>query len=360
MEKIKKWLLYSGISREQLRLILPEVQRRNIKNLYIYSLGMSVYFIAFLIYAIVATGFNAIYYLYMADAVIMTIFFFVVRYFYKKKIVSKWVPAFLTYVFIAIIYADAIMITCLFPNRQSSAFFVRLVLMPVVCMDMPLRMMCFQVLSVVLFSIITPFYNLPEVVALDESELVSYIIISFIICIFISSIHTREILHELNSEYLSNYDVLTGVKNRNSFENEHIPENIKKQPINYYIYADVNGLHELNNAHGHEAGDTMLKTVAGGLSSIFGADCSYRIGGDEFISFTDRMSREQIDKEIKQLCLELGKKDYYVSFGIAGSDEDFSSRQDIIKAAEQRMYEAKKRYYEKKGIEFGLRNRKFD
>ncbi|MFR3751206.1 MAG: diguanylate cyclase domain-containing protein [Enterocloster sp.] len=35
------------------------------------------------------------------------------------------------------------------------------------------------------------------------------------------------------------------------------------------IYIDVNGLHEINNHLGHQAGDRMLKTISGHLPGIF-------------------------------------------------------------------------------------------
>ncbi len=109
--------------------------------------------------------------------------------------------------------------------------------------------------------------------------------------------------------------------------------------------------------YGHEAGDNMLKAVATGLIKIFGAESSYRIGGDEFVSFTEELSKEDLINEINNLSKELSKKNYYVSFGIAGSDESFTSKQEMIKVAEQRMYTEKKLYYQSKGLEFGSRNR---
>ena len=48
---------------------------------------------------------------------------------------------------------------------------------------------------------------------------------------------------------------------------------------------DVNGLHELNNTKGHDAGDVMLKIVAQEMTKIFGRKDTYRIGGDEFVAF---------------------------------------------------------------------------
>lgn len=357
MEYIKKLFLYAGIDKNQYDHIFPEVKKRNLKNLCIYSLATSVYFIVFLIYAIITTGFNVIYLWYLADAVLMTVFYLTVRYMSKKEKFKGPPPVIMNYLFMSLIYIDAIMITCLFPDRQSSAFFVRLVLMPVICMDTPIRLLLFQGLYVLIFYFVTPFYNLPYVVELDRSEIFSYLLISFLICLFITSIHIKEILHELGNEYLSNYDILTGVKNRNSFENEHLSKEEEKKKEILYVYADVNGLHEMNNTYGHEAGDNMLKTVATGLIKIFGAESSYRIGGDEFVSFTDSLSREETIKEISNLNKELSQKNYFVSFGIAGSDEGFVLKTEMIKAAEQRMYEEKKLFYQAKGIEFGSRKR---
>ncbi len=118
------------------------MKKRNLKNLSIYSLVMSVYYIAFLIYALIATGFNIIYLWYIADAFLMTAFYLVVRYLNKKGKTKSFTPVIMNYIFISLIYIDAIMITCMFPDRQSSAFFVRLVLMPVICMDTKPAIIC--------------------------------------------------------------------------------------------------------------------------------------------------------------------------------------------------------------------------
>ena len=65
-------------------------------------------------------------------------------------------------------------------------------------------------------------------------------------------------------EYVSQTDILTGLKNRNYFEImvQEIPERCASNLI--CVYGDVNGLHEINNNHGHNAGDKMLREVADG------------------------------------------------------------------------------------------------
>jgi predicted signal transduction protein with EAL and GGDEF domain len=77
--------------------------------------------------------------------------------------------------------------------------------------------------------------------------------------------------------YLSQTDVLTGAKNRNTYE-DRIQRSISRiSGDTVVLYADVNGLHEMNNTKGHSAGDKMLKTVASALINRFGADNTYRM-----------------------------------------------------------------------------------
>ena len=51
------------------------------------------------------------------------------------------------------------------------------------------------------------------------------------------------------------------------------------------IYIDANGLHEINNERGHEAGDRMLRMMADQLREQFPDSKIYRIGEDDFVVF---------------------------------------------------------------------------
>ena len=111
------------------------------------------------------------------------------------------------------------------------------------------------------------------------------------------------------------------------------------------VYLDVNGLHELNNAKGHSAGDTMLKTVAMEIRKQFGADLTYRIGGDEFLVFVPDAPEAETDRKLRKLAETLEKEDYHISAGVQW-EEEISSIASLIKAAEKKMYAAKKAYYD--------------
>ena len=112
------------------------------------------------------------------------------------------------------------------------------------------------------------------------------------------------------------------------------------------VYIDVNGLHELNNTKGHDAGDTMLKTVAQQIRNCFGAESAYRIGGDELILFVPDKPAETVDRMCCQLAETLEKEKYYISVGVQW-EENVTSFSALIRAAEKKMYMAKKTYYEK-------------
>ena len=96
-------------------------------------------------------------------------------------------------------------------------------------------------------------------------------------------------------------DSLTGLLNRNCFEQKI--ENLDKNEYRNVacVYIDANGLHNINNRFGHEAGDNMLKAVAQALQSKFGSDKTYRIGGDEFVAFTFGENEKQIEDDIESI-----------------------------------------------------------
>lgn len=141
----------------------------------------------------------------------------------------------------------------------------------------------------------------------------------------------------------ANKDALTGLLNRNSYEeycSQHNGENIQ------CIYIDVNGLHEINNEKGHMAGDMMLKFIADILKESFPNEKLFRIGGDEFLIFSQE-SLTALTSAMQNIDAEISACHYHISYGLAeGAD-----LKAVIKNAEILMYTMKKEYYEKLGKE---------
>lgn len=145
-------------------------------------------------------------------------------------------------------------------------------------------------------------------------------------------------------------DSLTGLLNRNCFE--RTIENLDKNEYRNVacVYIDANGLHNINNRFGHEAGDNMLKAIAQALQSKFGSDKTYRIGGDEFVAFTFGDSEKQIEENIESIKNDIEKQGYSISYGVSFSEVSTNAER-FIKQAERNMLDNKYSYYHKKSVE---------
>lgn len=145
-------------------------------------------------------------------------------------------------------------------------------------------------------------------------------------------------------------DSLTGLLNRNYFE--RTIENLDKNEYRNVacVYIDANGLHNINNRFGHEAGDNMIKAVAQALRSKFGSDKTYRIGGDEFVAFTFGDSEKQIEENIESIKNDIEKQGYSISYGVSFSEVSTNAER-FIKQAERNMLDNKYSYYHKKSVE---------
>ena len=145
-----------------------------------------------------------------------------------------------------------------------------------------------------------------------------------------------------------NRDALTNLFNRLKF-NEDIEKLAKSgDPLFTCLYVDVNGLHELNNVLGHQRGDEMLCGVAGALKKNFPDERVYRIGGDEFVVVSTKLSRQQVQIAVKAVREELLRNNYAISVGIETGACD-EGVEKIVAAAEGAMRNDKADYYKSHG-----------
>ena len=139
-------------------------------------------------------------------------------------------------------------------------------------------------------------------------------------------------------------DQVTGLFNRSAFEkylNESEPHTFSHTVC---VYIDVNGLHELNNKHGHEAGDQMLRAVAASLDEQFRSKRLYRIGGDEFVVFPESADPTVCEARMQVVCASLAAQGYSISYGLAAQEMTEGLR-DLVREADEKMLEQKRTYY---------------
>ena len=158
----------------------------------------------------------------------------------------------------------------------------------------------------------------------------------------INNIESYQIIHDMGTT-----DILTGMKNRNSYEAALLEYANIQSPYLSCTYIDVNGLHELNNQFGHKAGDNMLCFVAECIHLVFNIEDSYRIGGDEFVIFSKYEKQDILSKKLEQLKNMIEAKNYHISVGTAYRSDFKESIEQTIVNAEAAMYRDKQAFYSK-------------
>lgn len=156
-------------------------------------------------------------------------------------------------------------------------------------------------------------------------------------------------------EHSSNIDSLTNVYNRKKF-NEYMESEIDLVKRYEYslslILVDLNKFKSINDTYGHNAGDNVLMEFANLISNnIRSTDRFFRLGGDEFILVLSHTKYENALKLIDSLRDKI--ENYAVeykgnqipisaSFGVSQYKIDAVDLKELIRIADDRMYEDKK------------------
>lgn len=157
-----------------------------------------------------------------------------------------------------------------------------------------------------------------------------------------------------NMKEIYRQDSLTGLLNRNAYDSD--VEQLRSADIGAVVcvYADMIGLHEVNNHLGHKQGNRMLCEFADAARAFFGDDRLYRIGGDEFVIISSAHTEAQTRKQLNYMRERLHTQGCEISVGVA-SNESTSDLPKIIEQAENEMRREKKEYYVRGGSKRQLR-----
>lgn len=152
---------------------------------------------------------------------------------------------------------------------------------------------------------------------------------------------------ENKMEYLSYHDQLTDLYNRRFFEEELLRLDVNRNLPLTIIMGDVNGLKLVNDSFGHIVGDKLLKKVAEVMTAgCRSDDIVARLGGDEFailLPKTDEHEAKEIVRRIKERALneKVESVEISISFGYETKRSSTEKIEDILKKADDHMYEKK-------------------
>ena len=145
-------------------------------------------------------------------------------------------------------------------------------------------------------------------------------------------------------------DQLTGVKNKRAYvdEEEHLNVQIKAGVDFEFavVVCDINGLKQINDTKGHQAGDTYIKEGCEIICDVFSRSPVYRIGGDEFVAIVQGKDYDHIDSRISKISKinaknkKSGDVTIAVGYSSFGGGDKFVS--DVFERADSLMYTNKK------------------
>ena len=165
---------------------------------------------------------------------------------------------------------------------------------------------------------------------------------------------TERKTHESQLERQANYDTLTGLANRNLFQDRLSQALISSRRNNRglaVLFIDLDHFKQINDSLGHDAGDLLLTQVATRLTgNVREGDTVARQGGDEFVLILSEIREEDDVPVVAQKILQamsapfdINGRELHItcSIGIASYPKDGEDRQTLLKNADAAMYRAK-------------------
>ncbi|HWD25839.1 MAG TPA: PleD family two-component system response regulator [Rhizomicrobium sp.] len=152
-------------------------------------------------------------------------------------------------------------------------------------------------------------------------------------------------------------DQLTGLHNRR-YMSRHLDNLVSQAGRNgkplAFLILDIDYFKSVNDGHGHDIGDEVLKEFAKRISAnVRGIDLACRYGGEEFVvvmpdtemslaySIAERL-RKSIETTPVVISRAPGKLNITISIGIAGSEGTSDSADALLHRADQALYSAKR------------------
>jgi two-component system cell cycle response regulator len=154
---------------------------------------------------------------------------------------------------------------------------------------------------------------------------------------------------------LMTLDGLTQLHNRRFFQEALDREFARSRRYHHpfcLVLFDIDHFKRINDTHGHLAGDDVLRRVAGLVSTkVRTNDLVARVGGEEFaliLPEADRMGGVALAEKLRKMIAnerfehEGAAIPVTISLGVADFNADFASSAELYKAADDRLYDAKR------------------
>lgn len=197
----------------------------------------------------------------------------------------------------------------------------------------------------------------PDAVELPVDEQRFYLIVFTLACILLVLAGITIVVEQRNLQERAAFDPLTKLPNRSEFERraaEALASADRREEGACLLLFDLNGFKQINDTHGHHAGDEILKVVGSRLrKAVRDGDVVARWGGDEFVIVMPGIGDDEMAvRRANQLAEQVSGRTRVdgvgdalrvkVSVGVALWPLHGEELRDLVEAADQAMYEAKR------------------
>lgn len=185
------------------------------------------------------------------------------------------------------------------PGHQAITILLFVLIMPIFIMDYPWRWMTFMGGWAILFIFFSYISKNPYIFRVDLIHIIEFLVASFSVGNTVLLIRLRFLKNLDLAEYRLNNDRQTSCLSRYA-----LAKNTKKY-VNrslMVLLADVDRLRLYRDLYGHVVADDIVGFMARTMKETFGADCTYRYGGDEILCVMelDKTSMEESFRRLEQ------------------------------------------------------------
>jgi diguanylate cyclase (GGDEF)-like protein/PAS domain S-box-containing protein len=156
-------------------------------------------------------------------------------------------------------------------------------------------------------------------------------------------------------DFLANHDALTGLPSLRLCKDrldQSLAEARRNRQTSAVMFLDLDGFKEINDRHGHEFGDLVLKATADRIKDeIRETDTVARIGGDEFViilsslpesNIADRIAASVIERIAQPVKIRSNEVTISASIGISLYPQNGTTAEELIRSADKAMYRIKR------------------
>lgn len=155
----------------------------------------------------------------------------------------------------------------------------------------------------------------------------------------------RSLLYNKELYRLGNIDLLTGLDNRNKFNEDVRGLSDELQANIGIMFLDLDRLKEINDNFSHKTGDRLLKAMAKILTEEFKGHSIYRMGGDEFLVMARDVDYYEFYGKIVNMKKRMDAGKIFASYGMC-YEEHNGVIQQMLENAEHEMYVYKRIHHQ--------------